>query len=582
VSLPVGTPTVAVGTGPRLSAIGEAANLVLTVGIDRTVVSVATGVVLGEELVSTVTSTDGVASVDLVPVDAAGFVDETGAPITFWAYQLELWAPGQPDPLWTRTFQPVTADGATVDLDLVPRGVPATDPVTGERVVVTSVAGLGGDIDAADLAGALDEFLTGGGPGSGDPVAWPVPGTPATFPPSAHDHVIDDVTGLQIALDGKETPTGAQTKATAARDSAVTTAAADATTKVNAERDRALGVEAAKADLVGGLVPTSQIPAVALTTGQAVTSRAAMLALTNVQQGDFVAITTGTDKGTYVLGSGSPTVFGSWLPLSVPTDAVTSVNGQSGTVTLGPADVGATPAVHATDTGNPHQVTKSQVGLGNVANLDTSTLANVTDSAAAGGRLALTTAERAAIAGAVPRTLVDAKGDMLIGSADDTLVRVPVSGTNGRVWTEDSTAAAGAAWKAPASGGSVSLAGVDAELAAPFDLVANTLTDVLSVSLGVGVWDVRSQATVSAGGTFNIDLLVGVGTATATVTAGRSTSSYTANGRGINMVVVSRVTVTVAGTFVMRLQSSGAPTVRSTSVLTGATGATVMTATKIG
>lgn len=38
---------------------------------------------------------------------------------------------------------------------------------------------------------------------SGGSATWPVPGTPATFPPSAHTHVIGDVTGLQAALDGK-------------------------------------------------------------------------------------------------------------------------------------------------------------------------------------------------------------------------------------------------------------------------------------------------------------------------------------------------------------------------------------------
>ncbi len=36
---------------------------------------------------------------------------------------------------------------------------------------------------------------------------------------------------------------------------------------------------------------------------------------------------------------------------------------------------------HTTNTSNPHSVTKAQVGLGNVANIDTTTTANITDSA---------------------------------------------------------------------------------------------------------------------------------------------------------------------------------------------------------
>jgi len=108
-----------------------------------------------------------------------------------------------------------------------------------------------------------------------------------------------------------------------------------------------------KADLVGGVVQTSQIPGVALTTGQAVANRAAMLALTNVQAGDIVSVTEGTDKGTYVLGSGSSGTFSSWLPLSSPTDVVTSVNGQQGTVVLGGSDVGLGAVDNTADADKP-------------------------------------------------------------------------------------------------------------------------------------------------------------------------------------------------------------------------------------
>lgn len=47
---------------------------------------------------------------------------------------------------------------------------------------------------------------------------------------------------------------------------------------------------------------------------------------------------------------------------------------------------------------------------------------------------------------AVPRTLVDAKGDILVGTSNDALARLPV-GTNGQVITADSTAENGLAWK---------------------------------------------------------------------------------------------------------------------------------------
>lgn len=101
-----------------------------------------------------------------------------------------------------------------------------------------------------------------------------------------------------------------------------------------------------KADLVGGKVPTSQIPAVALTKPTQVTSRGAMMAL-DAQEGDVAIITTGPDKGSYMLGSGPKNVFESWMELAVSQDApVKSVNGQTGTIVLSPRDVGAAPAAH--------------------------------------------------------------------------------------------------------------------------------------------------------------------------------------------------------------------------------------------
>jgi len=56
--------------------------------------------------------------------------------------------------------------------------------------------------------------------------------------------------------------------------------------------------------------------------------------------------------------------------------------------------------------------------------------------------------------GAVQRSLVDAKGDLLAATADNTLARLAV-GTNGHVLTADSAEAAGVKWAAAAGGGVV-------------------------------------------------------------------------------------------------------------------------------
>jgi len=109
---------------------------------------------------------------------------------------------------------------------------------------------------------------------------------------------------------------------TIARDSEVTAALAD------------------KADLVGGKVPASQIPALALTEVNVVANQAAMLALTGIQNGDIAVRTDGA--GTFILTNDAAiSTLASWTLLNSPTDVVSSVNGQTGTVVLSAADVGA-------------------------------------------------------------------------------------------------------------------------------------------------------------------------------------------------------------------------------------------------
>lgn len=97
----------------------------------------------------------------------------------------------------------------------------------------------------------------------------------------------------------------------------------------------------AKADLVGGVIPTSQIPREAMGDTVVVASQAEMLALTpaQVQPGDIAIRTDGA--GSFILKGADPSQLGSWVRLNSPTDAVTSVNGQIGDVTLSAANVGA-------------------------------------------------------------------------------------------------------------------------------------------------------------------------------------------------------------------------------------------------
>ena len=95
---------------------------------------------------------------------------------------------------------------------------------------------------------------------------------------------------------------------------------------------------AVKADLVGGVIPSSQIPSIAIVEYLgSVASQAAMLAL-NGDRGDWCLR---SDLGTtWVLSADDSSLLSSWTQLLYPTAPVTSVAGRTGAVTLTYSDIG--------------------------------------------------------------------------------------------------------------------------------------------------------------------------------------------------------------------------------------------------
>jgi hypothetical protein len=86
-----------------------------------------------------------------------------------------------------------------------------------------------------------------------------------------------------------------------------------------------------------GKVPSSQLSAIALSEVFVVSSESAQLALT-AQEGDVVVRT--DESKSYIHNGGTAGTMADYTELQTPADAVTSVNGYTGTVSLTTSDVG--------------------------------------------------------------------------------------------------------------------------------------------------------------------------------------------------------------------------------------------------
>jgi hypothetical protein len=145
---------------------------------------------------------------------------------------------------------------------------------------------------------------------------------------------ISNITGLQTALNGCATLTG----------SGSTVPLGQMPQNIPQSYVAGLGTTlGAKADLVNGVVPLSELPALNLPNVITVANQAAMLALTTAQvgSGTIVLVTAGAGVGTYIFTGNNPAQLTSWTELATPNAPVTSVNSYTGTVVLQASDVGA-------------------------------------------------------------------------------------------------------------------------------------------------------------------------------------------------------------------------------------------------
>ena len=134
------------------------------------------------------------------------------------------------------------------------------------------------------------------------------------FTPS-HSHAIADITSLQTTLDDKQ-PVHANL--TSISNLSTTPSGRFLVTNGSA--------------IVARPLQNSDLPAIAITDTFVVSSQAAMLALSAAERGD-VAVRTDMNK-SFILKGDNPASLSDWQELLTPTDAVLSVDGRTGVVSL--------------------------------------------------------------------------------------------------------------------------------------------------------------------------------------------------------------------------------------------------------
>jgi hypothetical protein len=215
-----------------------------------------------------------------------------------------------------------------------------------------------------------------------------------------------------------------------------------------------------------GLIPTNQLPALAITTTQVVNSEANMLALT-AQTGD-VAVRTDVNK-SFILTASPATTLGNWQELLTPTDAVLSVDGNTGAISLSGTYLNRTTGQLL---GNLDANNFKVTGLGTpTSNADAATkvyvdtVAGSATAAAASAAAAATTYDNfddRYLGAKSSAPSVDNDGDALIeGALYWNSVTDTMFAWSGSAWGSISSTAAIFRYKFTAAGGETSESGLD-------------------------------------------------------------------------------------------------------------------------
>lgn len=176
-----------------------------------------------------------------------------------------------------------------------------------------------------------------------------------TITPGANNYVHPtydgDDSNINLSLTGATVLSGLQMQITTDETGHVSDITSSSSTRLLTKSDIGLSnvpnVNTTNAsNITTGTLPSSVLPLIALTDVYSVASETAQLALTS-QEGD-VAIRTDELK-TYINNGGTSGTMADWSEILTPTDAVSSVNGQTGVVSLTTSNISEGSNLYYTD-----------------------------------------------------------------------------------------------------------------------------------------------------------------------------------------------------------------------------------------
>ena len=198
-------------------------------------------------------------------------------------------------------------------------------------------------------------------------------------------------------------------------------------TKSDVGLNNVLNIDCTNAsNITTGTLPSSVLPALAITDTYVVASQVAQLALT-VQKGDIVVRS--DISRSYINRTGNNTAMSDWQELSTPTDTILSVNGKVGVVSLTTTDIGEGSNLYYTDArvsanSNVAANTAARHTHVNKASLDLVSGTNTGDQTSVAGNAG--TATKLAASRSINGVAFDGSSDITIpvGTGDVTMVGV--------------------------------------------------------------------------------------------------------------------------------------------------------------